>query len=102
MGPFKISDYVTISNDCTILDTALTAQPLAVMVDARNFYNYKTGAFSNCGIFPTTAALLVGGSDSYYRLKLNWGTGWGEQGYIRLKKSLNVCGICTSMFYPKL
>ena len=62
--------------------------------------NYQTGLFSNCGTNLTLAALLVSGYDSYYRLKLSWGTSWGEAGYIRLSKFNNICGICQAASYP--
>jgi cathepsin L len=84
----------------TELDSALTGRPVSVAVDGTNMVNYRSGIFSNCGTQLTLAALLVGGTDSYYRLKLSWGTGWGEAGYIRLVRATNICGILGAASYP--
>ena len=39
----------------------------------------------------------------YYKVKNSWGTGWGEDGFIRLDRSVNggnICNICQYGFYP--
>jgi hypothetical protein len=65
-------------------------------MDGSNFQHYESGIFSDCGQEINTAGLLVGGKDNYYRLKLSWGTHWGEAGYIRLQRNgSNICGICS-------
>ena len=71
---------------------------MATAVDATNFQNYKSGIFDNCGVQNVNlAVLLVGISDSYYKVKVAWGTQWGELGFIRLRYTPNICGIC---FFP--
>jgi hypothetical protein len=84
------------------MDNALIGRPIPVAVDAQNFASYHSGIFSNCGRYLSLAALLVGATDQYYRVKNSWGTGWGEGGYIRLAKMENVCGICDAPTYPNL
>lgn len=70
------------------------SQPISVAVDGRNFRSYSSGVFGNCGTTLSYGALLVGGSDFFYKLKLSWGTNFGEAGFIRLEKRENICGIC--------
>lgn len=98
-GFFKISGYGTVKS-CFDLDSALTVRPVSVAVDANNFFNYQSGIFSNCGTNVSLGALLVAGNDQYYKVKLSWGTNWGEGGYIRLLKTNNICGICSAASYP--
>ena len=105
-GPYKPKGYINVTS-CTAMDNAITRQPLAVGVDGRNFNFYTSGIFTNCdnsGSNVGLAALLVGVSDqsgnAYYRLKLSWGTLWGEAGYIRINKIYNSCGICSYVSYP--
>jgi hypothetical protein len=86
--------------ECENMDNALARQPVAVLVDGTYFSSYSSGLFSNCSFVPNAAALLVGTTDEYYKLKMSWGAGWGEKGYIRLAKKSDVCGICSSVSYP--
>lgn len=92
-GPFKIQGYTNITS-CTAMESALTGRPLSVAVDANNFNRYSSGILDICGFSVNLAALLVGGTDQYYRLKLSWGSNFGENGYIRLSRVSNICGIC--------
>ena len=98
-GVFRIGGYTNYSG-CSYLASALVNQPVSVAVDANNFQNYVTGIFSNCGTNLSLGALLVGMTDSYWRVKLSWGTTWGEAGYIRLSRG-NTCGICNQPSWPK-
>jgi hypothetical protein len=82
------------------LESALSGRPIPVAIDGQNFASYKSGIFDNCGKNLSLAALLVGATDQYYRVKNSWGTGWGEGGYIRLSRVSNICGICNAGTYP--
>ena len=97
-GVFRIGGYRNATG-CSALESALINQPVSVAVDGRNFRSYSTGVFYNCGTSLSLAALLVGMTDSFWRVKLSWGTQWGEAGYIRLSRG-NTCGICNQPSYP--
>ena len=45
------------------------------------------------------AALAVGFSSTFWIVKNSWGTGWGENGFIRLKTG-NTCGIAAAASTP--
>ena len=86
---------------CAALDYALGGRPISVAVDGANFRNYRGGIFDQCGTNLSLAGLLVGGTDLYYKLKLSWGSLFGEYGYIRLLKTNNICGICQASSYAQ-
>lgn len=99
-NPFYISGYQNItSKDCPALQTALIHQPISVGLDGNDFSSYNYGIFSKCGTKLSVAGLLVGMTDTYWMVKLSWGTDWGEFGYIKLARG-NTCGICQQASYP--
>ena len=60
---------------------------------------FSTGPFSD---YKTDHAILVVGYGSengldYWLIKNSWGPDWGEGGYIRMKRGVNMCGIGKSL-----
>jgi len=43
---------------------------------------------------------IVGYTEEYYILRNQWGQAWGEEGYARLSKQGNTCGIKSVATYP--
>ena len=76
------------------------------------FLQYKHGIFDSpeCGTELDHAAVLVGfGTDSetsaeYWILRNDWGTQWGEEGYMRLKMQdgAGICGVNMSPVYASV
>lgn len=104
-------------------EAVATVGPVSVAIDAteEKFMLYKEGVLvddtcSNGQNDLNHGVLVVGyGTDNtrkltgkstddgvdYWIVKNSWGTGWGEQGYVRMAKGLkNMCGIATAASYP--
>ena len=91
-GSFKISGQSSLSG-CAGLTNGINSSPISVTVDATNWSTYGSGVFNNCRASINHAVLLVGVVNGNWKIKNSWGTGWGEQGFIRLAAG-NTCGVC--------
>ena len=75
---------------------------VAAAVNA-NFSRYRGGIFGGCyeSDKVNQAVVVVGyGSENgldYWLVKNSWGPGWGDQGYIKIMRGVNMCGIGTTM-----
>jgi|EP00945_MAST-04E_sp_MAST-4E-sp1_P000522 C1A family cysteine protease len=95
-------------NDEKSLQYAAAKGPVSIAIEADKpaFQFYKGGVFDNsaCGTTLDHGVLLVGyGTDTgkdYWKVKNSWGATWGEQGYIRMVRGKNMCGISLSASYP--
>lgn len=78
----------------------LQSGPVAISISSSNWQSYGSGVFrcsTTAGV--DHAVLLVGYTDSYWIVKNQWGTNWGESGYIRITRdSSQNCKIGTSAF----
>ncbi|KAK8642064.1 hypothetical protein V6N13_011426 [Hibiscus sabdariffa] len=91
---------------------AVANQPVSVAIEGSGwfFQFYKSGVFSGeCDTYLDHAVTLVGyGTNSvgtkYWLVKNSWGTGWGENGYMRLKRDVaakqGLCGVAMKASYP--
>lgn len=89
-----------------VMDFVANQGPLAIAAYASPWGRYSSGVFDGCpydgDIALNHAIVLVGyGTDAaegdYWLVRNSWGTGWGEDGFIRLKReSTAVCGVNSS------
>jgi hypothetical protein len=103
----KIGGYTDVKSTENNLGAAVDMQPISIAIEAdqSGFQLYKSGVF--CGVCGTNldhGVLAVGygtdaGSD-YWKVKNSWGTSWGEQGYIRMCRNKNECGLASEPSYP--
>lgn len=105
----QVTSHVDVpEEDEDALKEAVSKQPVSVAIEADKmaFQLYKGGVLDNkkCGTALDHGVLLVGygtdGGADYWKVKNSWGGSWGEEGYIRMARGKNMCGISQQASYP--
>ncbi|KAL4204946.1 hypothetical protein AMTRI_Chr01g112240 [Amborella trichopoda] len=86
---------------------AVANQPVSVGIDgsAFGFKHYSEGVFTgDCGTQLNHAVTIIGyGTEDgvdYWLIKNSWGEAWGDNGYMKLKRGDDLCGIADLASYP--
>jgi len=106
-----LKGFVNVVHTENALGAAVDIEPVSVAIEADQpgFQYYQSGVFSGvCGQNLDHGVLTVGyGTDTsynpaepYWKVKNSWGTSWGEQGYIRIIRNEDECGIANEPSYP--
>jgi len=101
----KVKSFQDIEqNEDTIKAALFEHGPLSVAVDASAFQFYSGGILSaadcdfqqlNHGV--TLIGYGVEDGQDFWLVKNSWGTGWGEEGFIRIERGAGACGINTAV-----
>merc|ERR1711948_8217 len=100
-----VTGYKDMSSSSSALMSAINQQPISVAVQADQsaFQRYSGGIVtSGCGT-QLDHGVLAAGYDSdagYFLVKNSWGASWGDNGYLKISTSGNVCGIHSQPSYP--
>ena len=77
-----------VVGEAAMIQQVLSGQTLSVSVDANQWGSYRSGIFSGCDLshVANQAVNIVGVNvdEGYWIIRNSWGTGWGEDGYIKL------------------
>ncbi|XP_052168460.1 zingipain-2-like [Oryza glaberrima] len=109
----KVDAVKPVANTEAALLLKVFQQPISVGIDASaDLQHYKKGIFTgHCKTAPLNHGVVVVGygvattpdKTKYWILKNSWGKGWGEDGYIRMKRDVGtpggLCGITTYATY---
>lgn len=97
-------------NDQVSLKGAVAKQPVSIAIEAdtRYFQSYSGGILdsTSCGTNLDHAVIIIAyGTENgidYWNVRNSWGSSWGENGYVRLKRtsSTNDPGICGLAIEP--
>ncbi|KAM7274594.1 hypothetical protein ACFE04_016460 [Oxalis oulophora] len=108
----SIDGYEEVPKNEDALLKAAANQPISVAIDAggTDFQFYSEGVFTGpCGTELDHGVAVVGygaavDGTKYWIVKNSWGAGWGENGYIRMKRGIKkkggICGIALEASYP--
>jgi len=79
-----------------------TAGPFTIAINSKYFDNYKKGIMNppscsgNLTKLDHQVAIVGYGSENgndYWKIKNSWGTDWGENGFCRIARGTNKCGV---------
>ncbi len=103
---------VTEGDEKSLMQLLVRRGPISIayqVVD--DFRLYRSGVYTStqCKQGPKDvnhAVLLVGyGTENgvpYWLVKNSWGEAWGEEGYFKIERGKNMCGLATCASYPVL
>jgi len=108
----KITSYkdVTAYSESS-LQAAVASQPVGVAIEAdQNAFQFYSGGVmtGTCGTKLNHGVVVTGygtaGTQNYWTIKNSWGPTWGENGFIRIGRGMNLpygqCGIAMQPVYP--
>jgi C1A family cysteine protease len=107
----KLSSYTTIvgnpTTDTASAETNMASYvqstgPLSVCLDASSWNSYTGGIMTTCGDSVDHCVQAVGvdaSTGGYWKVRNQWGTSWGESGFIRLAYGKNTCDITNDPTY---
>lgn len=103
-GKLKVGGMVHLpEGNETSLMIAVSHQVVSVGIEAdqQAFQFYSGGIFDGtCGTNLDHGVSVVGYGPNYWIVRNSWGPNWGEEGYIRLIRGKNQCGIALAASYP--
>ncbi|XP_049865743.1 uncharacterized protein LOC126366611 [Pectinophora gossypiella] len=96
----KITDLkpYNLTDEEALRQTLVSDGPISIGVDSTGFISYQSGILKKCESHNLNhGVLLVGyGTENgvpFWIIKNSWGVGWGEKGYLRVKRGNNPCGL---------
>jgi len=101
VADIQVSSHVIIDSDEDQIAAWVAKNgPVSISIDAMSsiWWSYTGGIVDGCCNHDPDHAVLVAGfgeenGQKYWLVKNSWGESWGEQGYIRLERGSNQCGI---------
>lgn len=111
---YNLTDYVVFKSgdEEGLMHSLYNIGPLSIGVNAnRDWQLYNKGIYNptetECPNSPVNmdhGVVLVGYGEEdgikYWTIRNSWGPDWGENGYIRITRGKNTCGVANSPIYP--
>ncbi|XP_026572215.1 cathepsin W [Pseudonaja textilis] len=109
----KIDGYSILPRDEKYIANMVATQgPVTALINGKNLQHYRNGIIQRSKVscdpnWRDHAVLIVGfgegkirrgtWSGSYWIIQNSWGKHWGEEGYFRMDRDSNTCGIAMSV-----
>lgn len=101
-----LKGYKTVKGEDSMIQAVLiTSLGVAIQADQKQFQMYKSGVLDfDCGKDLDHAVTIEGygtedGKD-YWLVRNSWGEQYGQDGYVKMARGKNLCGIADSVVYP--
>jgi C1A family cysteine protease len=92
--------YAFENNEEAMMEAVMKHGVVAVAIDAGKFNSYYSGIMNGKGCMkgsPDHGVAIVGWGvekgTKYWIVRNSWGSSWGEDGYVRMERGVNACGI---------
>lgn len=106
----KLDSYIDVYEDENhILDALAKVGPITVIINSIQLQFYSGGIYTAtqaaCNPYDVDMAVTIVGYGTengkpYWIIRNAWGSSWGENGYFRMERNKNVCGIKSYATYP--
>ncbi|ETW03618.1 hypothetical protein H310_05021 [Aphanomyces invadans] len=96
------------AGDISLVSTLQQRTVVAGVAAGNNEWKqYKSGVLNSCSTSALDhAVVVVGYTDSHWKIKNSWGEEWGDQGFIYLRRTRTntdgTCGVTSEASYPSL
>jgi hypothetical protein len=93
----------TTNTEGAFLSYLASSGPLGIAIAASSIASYKSGIITDCDTTVNHAVQLVGygveNDVNYWLIRNSWGASWGENGFFRIKRDVNMCNIAAEQGY---
>jgi len=102
---YKIKGYTSVGGTESANIAALASGSLSVAFEVTNFFQqYSKGIMKDttCSGRPNHAVTAVGYTENFVLVKNSWGSGWGDEGFVKFARNYHNCGLFKYSSYPQL
>lgn len=101
----SISGFHRLKDEQSMINYVLSKGPLSICLDATHWNTYVGGVLTYCPSAVVNHCVQVVGIDAeamVWKVRNQWGSDWGQQGFIYIKAGGNLCGLASDATYAVL